>query len=160
MFGQASELAQGIGNYGERTWGREYELRRSELQRFWQFLARGRRWRLLARLLRRPVDLRTLEGAAGNGRSHYAGIQNVPLAAITGSEDREHDFDAAFHPRKAGMVDRWVSVAMARQRGVALPPVQLIRVGETYYVRDGHHRISVARALGQDSIEAEVIAWI
>jgi hypothetical protein len=50
-------------------------------------------------------------------------------------------------------------VAQARQQGLSLPPVELTQVGEVYFVRDGHHRISVARALGQTDIEAEVRVW-
>jgi hypothetical protein len=50
-------------------------------------------------------------------------------------------------------------VAAARRRGKSLPPVDLIQVGDAYFVRDGHHRISVARALGQQDIEAKVIVW-
>jgi hypothetical protein len=57
------------------------------------------------------------------------------------------------------MTNMWLSVAVARQRGKSLPPVKLIQVGDVYYVQDGHHRISVARALGQRDIEAEVTVW-
>jgi hypothetical protein len=55
--------------------------------------------------------------------------------------------------------DRWRGIAAARQRGRPLPPVALIQVGDLYFVRDGHHRISVTRALGQHSIEATVEMW-
>jgi hypothetical protein len=51
---------------------------------------------------------------------------------------------------------RWLSVARALEKGVALPPVELIQLGDRYFVRDGHHRISVARAMRQDEIEATV----
>ena len=57
------------------------------------------------------------------------------------------------------MSKRWLGVARAALRGEHLPPVDLIRAGDVYYVRDGHHRISVARALGQREIDARVTVW-
>lgn len=89
----------------------------------------------------------------------YRGVQLVPLAHIGGSEGRCADFDAAFRPLQGHTRARWISVAVARSRGVALPPVALIEVNGRYFVRDGHHRISVARMLGQLEIEAEVTVW-
>jgi hypothetical protein len=56
-------------------------------------------------------------------------------------------------------MSRWLRVAAARDQGKVLPPVVLVQVGDVYFVRDGHHRISVARALGQLDIEAEVTVW-
>jgi hypothetical protein len=56
-------------------------------------------------------------------------------------------------------MSRWLSVAAARDQDEVLPPVVLVRVGDVYFVRDGHHRISVALALGQLDIEAEVTIW-
>jgi len=53
----------------------------------------------------------------------------------------------------------WMGIAMARQQGIAMPAVQLIQVGDLYFVRDGHHRMSVARALGEAYVEAEVTVW-
>jgi hypothetical protein len=89
-------------------------------------------------------------------QGHYDGVQLVKLSAIKGSEGRKHDFDADFAPLHERVENRWVSVAMAILSGKSLPPVELVKVGDEYYVRDGHHRISVARALRQDAIEAEV----
>ena len=65
-------------------------------------------------------------------------------------------FDTQFHPLKHGTRQRWVGIMMARRSGLSLPPVKLIRVGDAYFVRDGHHRVSVARALAEEYIEAEV----
>jgi hypothetical protein len=89
--------------------------------------------------------------------SRYAGVQSVPINLIRGSESRVDDFDILFNPLREKMRDRWLSVAMAFSQGVTLPPVSLIRVGGIYFVRDGHHRISVALARGQQAIDAEVI---
>ena len=92
--------------------------------------------------------------------SHYsAGVQQIPLEQIRGSEGRMQDFDRDFNPRHKRMRDRWLSVFNAWERGVSLPPVELIQVGDIYYVRDGHHRISVARAHGLHYIDAEVTVW-
>lgn len=68
-------------------------------------------------------------------------------------------FDDAFHPIRTHTELRWRRVARAGLAGVTLPPVELIRIGEAYFVRDGHHRISVARALGQKEIDAVVTVW-
>lgn len=81
----------------------------------------------------------------------------VPLEKIVGSEGRSDDFDASFRPLKKHLRERWINVATARRAGVALPAVELVQDGNVYYVRDGHHRISVARALGQLEIDARVV---
>jgi hypothetical protein len=88
--------------------------------------------------------------------SSYAGIRPVSINKITGSEGRSADFDADFLPLHERTRDRWISIAKARLSGRGLPPVELVQVGDAYYVRDGHHRISVARALGEEAIDAEV----
>ena len=81
----------------------------------------------------------------------------VPLEKIVGSEGRSDDFDANFYPLKLHNRERWISVAAARRTGVALPAVELVQVGNEYYVRDGHHRISVAKAMGQMEVEARIV---
>jgi hypothetical protein len=90
---------------------------------------------------------------------HYGGIKCVSLNQICGSMNRTCDFDHHFHPLADRLRDRWVSVAMAYSQDVPLPPVSLVQVGACYFVEDGHHRISVARAMGQTAIEAEVTVW-
>ena len=87
------------------------------------------------------------------------GTQAVPIDRIVGSEGCSKDFDASFRPLRAHDQARWVRVAEAMYMGVPLPPVRLIQVGDVYFVRDGHHRVSVAKALGQAKIEADVTAW-
>lgn len=88
-----------------------------------------------------------------------ARLQTVNLGQIRGSVGRQGDFDADFHPIESNTEQRWMRVATAREEGRGLPPVQLIRVGETFFVQDGHHRVSVARARGELDIEAEVTEW-
>ena len=88
-----------------------------------------------------------------------ARLQTVNLGQIRGSVGRQRDFDAGFHPIETHTEQRWMRVATAREEGRVLPPVQLIRVGEIFFVQDGHHRVSVARARGELDIEAEVTEW-
>ena len=82
---------------------------------------------------------------------------HVPLEKIIGTEGRTHDFDANFNPLNEHNRDRWVNIAAARRTGVILPSVELVRVGDEYYVRDGHHRISVAKVMGQVEIDALIV---
>jgi hypothetical protein len=104
---------------------------------------------------RRLSDL----AAVHTPQQRYEGKQTVSISDICGSEGRTQDFDIEFYPIQEHSRERWISVAVAMLRGVPLPPVELIRVGERYYVRDGHHRISVSRSLGRLDIEAVVTAW-
>ncbi len=113
----------------------------------------------LTKRCRHLLDLETVRPAHAVHGSHYIGIRQVPIRQIRGSEGRCSDFDASFRPLNIHNEWRWLSVATARLKGVTLPPVELIQVGEDYFVRDGHHRISVARAMGQDYIDAEVTIW-
>src|SRR5262245_24261204 len=114
--------------------------RRGWWYRLWSAL-RGRSSRLL--------DLATAVAGSQILARHAAGLHIVPIQQIQGSEGRSDSFDAAFHPLQTHTVLRWRSIARAWLDGKILPPVELIRIGDTYFVRDGHHRISVARALGQ-----------
>ena len=87
------------------------------------------------------------------------GLQIVPIDAIRGSIGRAADIDADFHPKNENTRDRWLSIATAVIRGDALPPVNVVQVGDQYYVQDGNHRVSVFRAIGQDFVDAEVVEW-
>ena len=115
----------------------------------------GRLRQLWAAISRRPNALHSLEIVRGKG-GHYAGLKQVAIDDIRGSEGRQADFDDRFNPLSGQTRQRWQSVANAIEAGTHLPPVELIQVGAEYYVRDGHHRISVAAALGQAEIEAVV----
>lgn len=102
-----------------------------------------------------PFDRSQLRGALRSQR--YVGLQTVPLDQIVGSEGRFREFDRAFFPRQTHTMERWLSLAKAHYQAVALPPVDLIKVGDRYFVTDGNHRISVARAQGQTFIDAQVV---
>ncbi len=86
----------------------------------------------------------------------YRGIQAVPIDRIVGSVDRFRDFDRAFLPSQDFTEERWQSVGRAYYSDVNLPPVKLYQIGEVYFVMDGNHRVSVARELGREFIDAEV----
>lgn len=86
----------------------------------------------------------------------YRGVQTVPVKQIVGSLNRYHQFDRAFLPTQAETAERWQRVNRAFYNDISLPPVVLYKVGEVYFVVDGHHRVSVAREQGQIFIEAEV----
>jgi hypothetical protein len=86
-------------------------------------------------------------------------VRSVPIEQIGGSANRSTDFDRDFYPIQDRTRSRWLGIATAREDGVELPPVSLVRVDGEYFVRDGHHRISVARALGEQAIEARVAVW-
>ncbi len=88
----------------------------------------------------------------------YRGVKVVPIDKIVGTATlRYQDFDRAFLPTHPRIRERWRRVDLAYYEDVNLPPVQLYQVGDVYFVRDGHHRISVAREKGQEFIEAEII---
>jgi len=87
----------------------------------------------------------------------YRGIQAVPIAQIVGSVDRYRDFDRAFLPTQTHTAFRWKRVDQAHYQDINLPPVQLYQMGDVYFVRDGNHRVSVARERGVEFIDAEVI---
>ena len=125
--------------------------------------ARARRRAALARLLRRERTAGRLPvyepgaAAAGSVLRPGPGIRQIPLDAIVGTLEpsRAALFDRGFRPRAAARV-RWERVWLAEHRGCVLPPISVVRVGERYAVRDGHHRVSVARARGATAIDATV----
>ncbi|MCA0158755.1 chromosome partitioning protein ParB [Tsukamurella sp. M9C] len=84
------------------------------------------------------------------------GLQVVPVAQIVGSVDRTRDFDRYFRPRSPALRARWQRLAAAQRRGEAMPPVELKKVGDMYFVVDGHHRVSIAFARGFTTIDADV----
>jgi hypothetical protein len=86
----------------------------------------------------------------------YRGVKTVRVDQIAGSLNRYHEFDRVFLPASDKLADRWQSVNRAFYQEISLPPVVLYKVGDVYFVVDGHHRVSVAREQGQIFIEAEV----
>ncbi len=87
----------------------------------------------------------------------YGGVQAIPIRHIVGSVDRYRDFDHYFLPSLSLPLDRWIGIRRAQLEGIELPAIQVYKVGNLYFVKDGHHRVSVAREEGQLYIDAEVI---
>ncbi len=135
--------------YGQQV---EQAFRRARLLA-WISAVRGRWGRRLTELLSLP-DVRSRIHVGGQ---RDLGFAVVPLHQIVGSEGRRGDFDRQFAPRRANTRGRWEAIAHARLAERGLPPVELIKVGDIYFVRDGHHRLSVARQAGQQEIEAHVV---
>ncbi|MBI1794202.1 MAG: hypothetical protein HYR70_08410 [Chloroflexi bacterium] len=86
----------------------------------------------------------------------YRGVKTVKVEQIVGSLNRYHQFDRAFLPVEGQLAERWQNIDRAFYKDIGLPPVVLYKVGQVYFVVDGHHRVSVARQQGQEFIEAEV----
>lgn len=102
-------------------------------------------------LLSDALDALGEDGAMGSSTAE------VPLSAVVGSAGRRDDFDADFTLVNSALEARQQQVAEAFRRGTFPPPLELVRLGELYFVRDGHHRVSVARSLGWDSLPARVM---
>jgi hypothetical protein len=130
---------------------------------------RARRRQVMSQLARRlgrdsrdvdvilPFD--EVVDALGRVEERYVGLQTIELDSILGTVDRaaHGGFDRQFRPTTARVRARWERIANAARRGEALPPISVYRVGDVHFVRDGHHRVSVARALGRDTIDAYVV---
>ena len=97
------------------------------------------------------------ETALRSGSATGLGLREIPLEAISGTVEpnRAAQFDREFRPASLTR-SRWQSVWLAAQRGTLLPPISVVPVGEAYAIRDGHHRVSVARARGALTIDAIV----
>lgn len=111
-------------------------------------------------LTRRSNDLLPFDEVRQRLRAHAqhdGGLRQVPISQIVGSVGRYRDFDRAFLPRQRQTKDRWLSIDRAYYNDVLLPPIEIYRLGETYFVKDGNHRVSVARERGQEFIDAHVI---
>ncbi len=87
----------------------------------------------------------------------YLGMRTIPIKDIIGSEGRYQDFSQAFYPKRELLRSRWRSIDGAVKRHIILPPISVYKVGQWYFVRDGNHRVSVAKAQGVEFIDAEVV---
>jgi hypothetical protein len=130
---------------------------------------RARRRQVMSQLARRlsrdarDVDIilpfEEVVDALGRVEERYIGLQTIELDSILGTVDRgvHGGFDRQFRPTTARVRARWERIANAARRGESLPPISVYRIGDVHFVRDGHHRVSVARALGRDVIDAYVV---
>jgi len=133
---------------------------RIEAERAFDRAKRARRRASLVRRLRGCAEgtrLAVFDGLALRSSAAGAGVHEIALDAIAGTVEpnRAEQFDPSFRPA-ARTRCRWLRIWEASARGTALPPVSLVRVGDTYAVRDGHHRVSVAKARGAVAIHAIV----
>ena len=118
--------------------------------------------RLSARLRREPDDVGLVlpfdevVAALGKVGERRLGLQVIEVDSIVGSVDRSRDFDRRFRPTSRRVRQRWERIAKAMRRGEAMPPISVFRVGDLHFVEDGHHRVSVAREMGLDTIDAYV----
>ena len=120
------------------------------------------RKQLLARLTGQDRRLFTLDevGAQATVVQRYSiGTRTVALDQIRGTMSKADAFDIDFYPVHERTENRWLQVATAFLRGASLPPVELIQVGNHYFVVDGHHRLSVARTLKHTHIDAVITVW-
>jgi nucleotide-binding universal stress UspA family protein len=83
-------------------------------------------------------------------------LEEIPLDAIVGSVGRYHDFTRKYLPKASIDEGRWARVMASSQQLSGLPPIDVYRIGEVYFVRDGNHRVSVARQMGNTAIQAYV----
>jgi hypothetical protein len=114
---------------------------------------------ILASLQGRPNRLLSYDEVKARlhvGGPIYRGLQTVRVDQIVGSLNRYHQFDRLFLPTQDDTSARWQSISRAFYQDVSLPPVVLYKVGQVYFVVDGHHRVSVAREQSQEFIDAEV----
>lgn len=128
--------------------------------------SRARRSRALSRLGNRvrgePGDVMAIlpfeevVEALGRRGERNLGLQTIDIDSIVGTVDRSREFDRSFRPTSGRVRTRWERIAEAQRRGKPMPPIHVYRIGDLHFVKDGHHRVSVARAMGHDKIDAYV----
>lgn len=129
------------------------------LELFWQALRDGWLLRLRHVFSQRQTRLRDFETERHNleiQNSYSMRVQTVEIERIQGTLGKPEAFDAHFHPLLETSRSRWIGIAQERMQGHELPPVDLVEMDGRFYVRDGHHRISVAHSLGQQYIDAVI----
>jgi len=118
--------------------------------------------KLAHKLSREPDDVNLVlpygevVAALGYEGERSIGLRSIKLADIVGSVDERRDFDRRFRPTSARVRERWEQLALAQRRGAPMPPIDVYKLGELYFVKDGHHRVSIAMAHGQPTIDAYV----
>lgn len=118
----------------------------------------GQVWRWLTGRPRRLLSFADFQEVLLFSTPRDLGIRDVPLEKITGSVGRAKDFDRSFRPLNESLRERWVQI-LNLHRFTGWEPIVLYKVGDIYFVQDGHHRVSVARQVGVPSIEAHVLEY-
>jgi nucleotide-binding universal stress UspA family protein len=114
---------------------------------------------IMARLTGKSIDLFSYEEVRHKLKARGSvsrGLQDIPLDAIVGSVGRYSDFTRSFLPRRDSDIQRWARVKAQVTDMEGLPPIDVYQIGEVYFVRDGNHRVSVARELEAPTIQAYV----
>jgi hypothetical protein len=127
------------------------------IEEFRQELEKAQTEFLFRRLLAKLEELESFQSLLPElePARHYRGTMEIPLERIIGSVDRGADFDRSFRPLAPHLRDRWINIyLLAGEAG--WPPIRVLQAGERFYVEDGHNRVSVARRLGMQMIQAEV----
>jgi hypothetical protein len=124
---------------------------------FFTLRTNARRNLLWAKLMGRTTALATFpeEAPEKSPNRQYNGTEDILVEQILGTLNRQKDFDHKFRPLNKHLLERWVSVYLSVERD-GWPPILVHKVGESYYVEDGHHRVSIAQALGMKYIPAKV----
>jgi hypothetical protein len=104
----------------------------------------------------RLLTLQEVAGRLGTHSERPLGLQTIPLDTIIGTLDPRRDFDRRFRPTTNRIRPRWERLALAQRRGEPIPPIQVYRAGGRHFVEDGHHRVSIAAATHQQTIDAYV----
>ncbi len=117
--------------------------------------------RFFSRITGRTPNLHSFDEVVAQydlGHSHYEGLQDIPLSAITGTLDRSKGFTRSFAPKQndAQTKERWRNIYTLAVTGKGFPPIEVLKVGNEYFVEDGHHRVSVVKYLGWGTIQAQV----
>jgi hypothetical protein len=118
--------------------------------------------RLAGRLSRGPDDVNVILpydeviAALGFRGEQFLGLRTIRLDAVVGTVDSRRDFDRRFRPTTGRVRERWERLALAQRRGESIPPIDVYQVGDLYFVQDGHHRVSIAMATRQRTIDAYV----
>ena len=126
---------------------------------------RARRRHLLDRLVsglrREPDDTSPLRfdevvSVLGFRGEYYLGLRTIRLDTVVGTVEEARDFDRRFRPTSDRDRERWEQLDLAERDGAVIPPIEVYRIGDLHFVKDGHHRVSVAMATGQEMIDADV----
>jgi nucleotide-binding universal stress UspA family protein len=118
---------------------------------------------IMGQLSGRPTDLLpfdTVKARLGLQSSSERGLRDIPLDQVVGSVGRYREFTRSFLPRDPHIRDRWKRIYAAAQGMAGLPPIEVYKVGDVYFVQDGNHRVSVAREMGAESIQAHVTEFV
>lgn len=135
-------------------------IRQQSIDDFHRAKNRARIHSLLDKLTWKNPDLLSLYEVTSiikPKKETYLGMKTIEIDKIIGSEGRYRDFSAAFLPKREMLRARWTSIDQARLTDVVLPPISVFALGGYYFVRDGNHRVSVARSMGVEFIDAEVV---